>query len=139
MSILVMKHARCTHGLTQHEVIEGKTWCNGQWTNRSLVAGTWTKQFGKHILACAGVALLQVGCWQQRHAGALAFVSNFDGGVEPQMFLKLECQEAVCSKETCCEWASIHGVMSARAAGAPAVRPNMNVIHDLRSRWLMHT
>lgn len=69
----LMKHAQCTHRPDQHEVIEGKTFCNGQWVNRSLVAGTWTTKFGKHILACAGVALLQAGCWQRRHTSSLAF------------------------------------------------------------------
>ena len=46
-----------------HQTIEGQVFAHGKWMNRSLVAGTWTPQFGRHILACAALALSQAGCW----------------------------------------------------------------------------
>ena len=40
-----------------HQTIEGQVFAHGKWMN------TWTPQFGRHILACAALALSQAGCW----------------------------------------------------------------------------
>ena len=79
--------------------------CDGHWVNRSLVAGTWTSSFGKHILSCAALALMHGSCWHQRLGGVQSFVANFDEAPLEVCgpFLSLAPGEGVCMRQGCYE------------------------------------
>ena len=109
----LMKNALCNHQPHEHQPIEGQTMVDGQWVNRSLVAGTWTPHFGKHILACAALALSQGACWKQQVNGVCSYVADFEEQVDPvaNVFLSVPYQHTVCQGEGCyslCEaWCSM--------------------------------
>ena len=52
--------ARCPNERADHQVIEGATFVNGHWVNRSLLAGMWTKELRLHILHAAERTLASV-------------------------------------------------------------------------------
>lgn len=70
----LMKGALCVHDPGEHQTIEAQTLLDGKWVNRSLVAGTWTPRFAKHILSCAALTLANATCWQRRLQGACSSV-----------------------------------------------------------------
>lgn len=55
---LLEQGGKCTHAREDHQVIEGATCVKGQWVNRTLFAGMWTKQLCLHILQAATQTLL---------------------------------------------------------------------------------
>ena len=74
------QNARCTHRTEDHQVIEGGTWIDGRWVNRSLVAGLWTPAFSQHIMDAAEATLLATPVQSSR---AAFWVSESDEGWQP--------------------------------------------------------
>lgn len=112
----LMQGAKCGHQPHEHQPIEGQTLCDGKWVSRSLVAGTWTSSFGKHILSCAALALAHGSCWYQRLGGVQSFVADFeeDPRAVQGPFLALASGEGVCRQHGCyehdaCWCAGCHG------------------------------
>ena len=95
-AVALMRNGRCCHAPREHQSIEGQTTLDGRSVSRSLVAGTWTPLFGKHILACA--ALAHAACWVQSVNGIRAFVSVPEGVHEEPagFFLEEPYGESVC-------------------------------------------
>ena len=112
----LMQGAKCGHQPHEHQPIEGQTLCDGKWVSRSLVAGTWTSSFGKHILSCAALALAHGSCWYQRLGGVQSFVADFeeDPRAVQGPFLALASGEGVCRQHgryehDACWCAGCHG------------------------------
>eukprot|EP00438_Fugacium_kawagutii_P036583 Skav211980 [mRNA] locus=scaffold1330:227534:232974:- [translate_table: standard] len=99
----LMKQAKCTHSPEQHEAIEGRTLVDGKWVNRSLVAGTWTVQFARHILNCAALALTHGACVRQQIAGHSVYVLLS----EEQPYLTTSPTEQTCATACCYERGAI--------------------------------
>ena len=95
----LMQHAACTHTPDQHEAIEGRTMVEGKWVNRSLIAGTWTKEFAMHILKSAAIALTHGACLRQQVAGFSTYVLLSD----EQPFLRVSPADVVCNQDSCYE------------------------------------
>ena len=74
------QNARCTHRTEDHQVIEGGTWIDGRWVNRSLVAGLWTPAFSQHIMDAAEATLLATPVQSSR---AAFWVSESDEEWQP--------------------------------------------------------
>ena len=98
----LMHHGLCSHAPHEHEVIEGQTFVDGKWVNRSLVAGMWTPCFARHILASAALALTNASCWKQQVSGVSTFVTDFEeGGTESPVFLETNDQALTCAGVGC--------------------------------------
>ena len=79
----LMHHGLCSHAPHEHEVIEGQTFVDGKWVNRSLVAGMWTPCFA-------------------RHSGVSTFVTDFEEGcAESPVFLETNYQALTCACVGC--------------------------------------
>ena len=52
--------AQCQHAPHEHQPIEGKVYYQGQWVNRSTLAGAWPKKLCRHILKAAEECLREV-------------------------------------------------------------------------------
>ena len=98
----LMHHGLCSHAPHEHEVIEGQTFVDGKWVNRSLVAGMWTPCFARHILASAALALTNASCWKQQVSGVSTFVTDFEEGcAESPVFLETNYQALTCACVGC--------------------------------------
>lgn len=91
----LMQQATFHRNPEQHEPIEGRTWVDGKWVNKSLVAGTWTNQFARHILHCAALALTHGACVRQQIAGHSVYVLLSEG----QPYLTTTPIDQVCSTD----------------------------------------
>ena len=77
--------AQCTHERTDHQVIEGATCVHGQWVNRSLLAGMWTKELCLHIVEAAEKTLC----------------GNSDPSVPPVMFSSIDDPDLPAESRAC--------------------------------------
>ena len=56
----LLRGAQCQHAPSEHQTIEGKVFYQGQWVNRSTLAGAWPKKLCRHILKAAEACLREV-------------------------------------------------------------------------------